>query len=160
MKLAFLIIISFSQKYSAINFSATPSARAYVIKKLNSEEIFSTQKQIEKTQTKNMKYTEYSIDNDKIEFLNSILGKETVVVNGEKVSEKFSVTGTEHHFNIKSNHFILKSNYELFKDRKIKIQLIKNDEIVDSKFVNMNSKQRVVWIAFGLLVGYLLVKYL
>lgn len=107
-----------------------------------------------------MKYTEYTVDNNKIEFLNSILGKETVVVNGEKVSEKFSVTGTEHHFNIKSNHFILKSNYELFKDRKIKIQLIKNDEIVDSKFVNMNSKQRVVWIAFGLLVGYLLVKYL
>ena len=107
-----------------------------------------------------MKYTEYSIDNDKIEFLNSILGKETVVVNGEKVSEKFSVTGTEHHFNIKSNHFILKSNYELFKDRKIKIQLIKNDEIVDSKLVNMNSNQRVVWIAFGLLVGYLLYKYL
>lgn len=107
-----------------------------------------------------MKYTEYTVDNDKIEFLNSILGKETVVVNGEKVSEKFSVTGTEHHFNIKSNYFILKSNYELFKDRKIKIQLIKNDEIVDSKLVNMNSNQRVVWIVFGLLVGYLLVKYL
>ena len=107
-----------------------------------------------------MKYTEFTIDNNKIEFLNSILGKETVVVNGEKVSEKFSVTGTEHHFTIKLNHFILKSNYGLFKDRKIKIQLIKNDEIVDSKFVNMNSKQRVVWIAFGLLVGYLLVKYL
>ena len=107
-----------------------------------------------------MKYTEYTVDNNKIEFLNSILGKETVVVNGEKVSEKFSVTGTEHHFNIKSNHFILKSNYELFKDRKIKIQLIKNDEIVDSKLVNMKSNQRVVWIVFGLLVGYLLVKYL
>jgi hypothetical protein len=37
-----------------------------------------------------MKYTEFAIDNNKIEFLNSILGKETVVVNGEKVSEKFS----------------------------------------------------------------------
>jgi hypothetical protein len=107
-----------------------------------------------------MKYTEYTIDNDKIEFLNSILGKETVVVNGEKVSEKFSITGAEHNFSIKSNHFILKSNYELFKDRKIKIVLIKNDEIVDSKFIIMNSKQRVVWIAFGVLMGYLLVKYL
>jgi hypothetical protein len=107
-----------------------------------------------------MKYTEYTIDNDKIEFLNSILGKETVVVNGEKVSEKFSITGTKHHFTIKSNHFILKSNYELFKDRKLKIKLTKNDEIVDSKFVNMNSKQRVVWIAFGTLIGYSLVRYL
>jgi hypothetical protein len=107
-----------------------------------------------------MKYTEYTIDNDKIEFLNSILGKEMVVVNGEKVSEKFSITGTEHHFTIKSNHFILKSNYELFKDRKIKIELIKNGEIVDSKSVNMNSKQRIVWIAFGLIIGYGIIKYL
>jgi hypothetical protein len=64
-----------------------------------------------------MKYTEYTIDNNKIEFLNSILVKETVVVNAEKVSEKFSITGTEHHFAIKSHHFILKSNNELFKKK-------------------------------------------
>ena len=107
-----------------------------------------------------MKYTEYNIDNNKIEFLNSILGKETVVVNGEKVSEKFSITGAEHHFTIKSNHFVLKSNYELFKDRKLKIELLKNDEIVDSKFLNMNSKQRFVWMAFGAIIGYALVRYL
>jgi hypothetical protein len=107
-----------------------------------------------------MKYTEFTIDNDKIEFLNSILGKETVVVNGEKVSEKFSITGTEHHFIIKSNHFIIKSNYELFKDRKLKIELLKNNEIIDSKSVDMNSKQRIVWIAFGALIGYGLATYL
>jgi hypothetical protein len=107
-----------------------------------------------------MKYTEYNIDDDKIEFLNSFLGKETVVVNGEKVSEKFSVTGTEYHFTIKSNHFILKSNYELFKDRKLKIELLKNDEIIDSKSLDMNSKQRFVWMAFGALIGYGLATYL
>ena len=107
-----------------------------------------------------MKYAEYNIDNNKIEFLNSILGKETLVVNGEKVSKKFSVTGTEHHFTIKSNHFILKSNYELFKDKKLKIELLKNDEIVDSKSVYMNSKQRLVWIVCGALIGYGLARYL
>ncbi len=106
---------------------------------------------------KTMKYT---IDNNKIEFLNSILGKETVVVNGEKVSKKFSVTGAEHHFTIKSNHFVLKSNYELFKDKKLKIELLKNDEIIDSKSVDMNSKQRLVWIACGALIGYGLARYL
>ncbi len=106
-----------------------------------------------------MKYTEYNIDNDKIEFLNSILGKEAVVVNGEKVSEKFSINGTEHYFTIKSDHFILKSNYELFKDKKLKIELLKNDEIIDSNSVDMNNKQRFVWIAFGALIGYGLIKY-
>ncbi len=107
-----------------------------------------------------MKYAEYNIDNNKIEFLNSILGKETVIVNGEKVSEKFSITGTEHHFTIKSKHFVLKSNYELFKDKKLKIELLKNDKIVDSKSVDMNSKQRLVWIACGALIGYGLARYL
>jgi hypothetical protein len=107
-----------------------------------------------------MKYIEYNIDNNKIEFLNSILGKETIVINGEKVSEKFSITGTEHHFTIKSNHFILKSNYELFKEKNLKIELLKNDEIIDSKSVDMNSKQRFVWMAFVALIGYGLVRYL
>lgn len=107
-----------------------------------------------------MKYTEFAIENNKIEFLNSFLGKETVVVNGEKVSKKFSVTGAENHFTIKSNHFILKSNYELFKDKKLKIELLKNDEIIDSKSVDMNSKQRFVWMAFGAIIGYALVRYL
>lgn len=121
---------------------------------------FSAQKKISHNKTKNMKYTEFTVDNNKIEFLNSILGKETVVVNGEKVSERFSVTGTEHHFTIKSNHFILKSNYELFKDKKLKIELLKNDEIIDSKSVDMNGKQRFVLIAFGALIGYGLFRYL
>jgi hypothetical protein len=56
-----------------------------VNKKINNEEIFCPQTKIEKNKTKNMKYTEYAIDNDKIEILYSILEKETVIVNCKKI---------------------------------------------------------------------------
>lgn len=47
-----------------------------------------------------MKYsTIYSNDN-KIEIFNSLLGQETIKVNGVIVSSKFSITGTEHHFKL------------------------------------------------------------
>lgn len=50
-----------------------------------------------------MKYTTVYLDENKIELFNTILGKETIKVNGEIVSEKRSITGTEHIFKINEN---------------------------------------------------------
>lgn len=50
-----------------------------------------------------MKYTTVHLDENKIELFNSCLGKETVKVNGEVVSEKRSISGTEHVFKIEEN---------------------------------------------------------
>ena len=50
-----------------------------------------------------MKYTTVHIENNKIELFNSVLGKETVKVNNEIVSEKRSILGTEHIFKIQEN---------------------------------------------------------
>ena len=50
-----------------------------------------------------MKFTTIYVGDNKIELFNSIIGKETVKVNGEVVSSKFSMTGTEHHFEIEEN---------------------------------------------------------
>lgn len=48
-----------------------------------------------------MKFTTIYLGENKIELFNSLLGKETVKVNDEMVSSKFSITGTEHLFSIK-----------------------------------------------------------
>lgn len=48
-----------------------------------------------------MKFTTIYLGNNKIELFNSIIGKETVKVNGDIVSSKFSFAGTEHIFSIK-----------------------------------------------------------
>lgn len=37
---------------------------------------------------------------NKIELFNSIIGKESIKVNGNVVSSKFSMRGTEHHFKL------------------------------------------------------------
>lgn len=47
-----------------------------------------------------MKFTTIYLEENKIELFNSIIGKEIVKVNGEIVSSKFSLTGTEHQFKL------------------------------------------------------------
>jgi len=40
-----------------------------------------------------MKYAEFNIDSNKIEFLNSVFGIESVLLNGKRISKKFSFSG-------------------------------------------------------------------
>lgn len=47
-----------------------------------------------------MKLTTIQLGNNKIELINSSLGEETVKVNGEIVSCKYSMLGTNHEFTI------------------------------------------------------------
>lgn len=55
-----------------------------------------------------MKHVTYQIENEIVEFHNSILGKESLVLNGTKVSEKFSFFGTEHYFKIGDDNYSLR----------------------------------------------------
>lgn len=48
-----------------------------------------------------MKFTTIYLEGNKIEVFNSIFGVETIKVNDEQVSSKFSFFGTEHIFKIK-----------------------------------------------------------
>lgn len=58
-----------------------------------------------------MHYFEYNDGPIRIEFYNSFSGKETVRVNGQVVSSKSSVMGTDHHFDVvkdgKAAHYCL-----------------------------------------------------
>ena len=47
-----------------------------------------------------MKFSTIQLGTNKIEIFNSYLGKETIQVNGETVSEKNSITGAKHSFTI------------------------------------------------------------
>ena len=50
-----------------------------------------------------MKYLTIYHEGNKIEIYNSILGQETIIVNNEVVSSKYSIFGTEHTFKIKDD---------------------------------------------------------
>jgi|TARA_B110000967_G_C18424374_1_gene335383 hypothetical protein len=100
-----------------------------------------------------MKYAEFNIEKNKIEFLNSVFGTESVLLNGELVSKKFSFSGIKHELILNSESFILKSKYELFDKREIELKLIKNGETVEKQIVKADKKHRIYWMLIGIGLG-------
>ena len=100
-----------------------------------------------------MKYAEFNIDSNKIEFWNSVLGIESILINGKEISKKFSVTGIEHKFELNSKDYILKSKAKLFAKDEINIQLSENGKIIETANSEYNKKHKLYWIAFGIFVG-------
>lgn len=85
-----------------------------------------------------MKFTTIYLEDNKIEIFNSILGRETIKVNGEIVSNKYSITGAEHTFSITENGTIAKCKlkigfglygviFDLYKNNKPIIESPKSD---------------------------------
>lgn len=100
-----------------------------------------------------MKITTIYLDENKIELFNSILGKETIKVNGEIISEKRSMLGTDHNFDILENGNIVSCKlttgftmngvaYSLYKNNKPIIEIPKNKLGV------------IILICLGALIGY------
>jgi len=106
-----------------------------------------------------MKYYEYNMESNKIEFFNSFFGKETILVNGKKTSEKYSITGTYHFFKINSIDILLKTDYKLFKDRKIELNLFQNRQLVDYKNIEINKRYKLIVFAVGIFIGFWLIKF-
>lgn len=105
-----------------------------------------------------MKYYEYNIDSNKVEFFNSYCGKETVFVNGIKTSQKFSITGSYHFFKIDYDQILLKTDYEFFINRKININLFKNKQLIDFKNIELEKKHRFILVGIGLFIGFCIIK--
>jgi len=105
-----------------------------------------------------MKYYEYNISQDKIEFYNSYVGIEKVLVNGKKVSKKYSITGAEHPFKINDEEFMLTTEYELFQDRKFNLYLEKKGKLIDLKYIELNKRYRTIVLGIGIIIGFWLIK--
>ncbi|MFT6842633.1 MAG: hypothetical protein ACJASR_001402 [Psychroserpens sp.] len=100
-----------------------------------------------------MKYAEFNINSNKIEFLNSVFGIESVLLNGKIISKKFSFSGIKHKINLNSDDLTLESKYEQFNKREIKLELRKNGELVEKKIVKTDKKQRIFWMLIGIASG-------
>ncbi|WP_067144972.1 hypothetical protein [Pseudotamlana agarivorans] len=102
-----------------------------------------------------MKYAEFNINTNKIKFTNSVLGLEYVLINGKKVSSKFSITGTEHKFEMHSKNYILKSTARLLAKSDINIQLFENGRLIETSNLGYHKNHRMYWMAFGVFLGLL-----
>lgn len=99
-----------------------------------------------------MKYAEFTIDSNKIEYFNSVFGNETVLVSGQEVSNGFSVRGCTHRFKIGSDSFSLKSSYTLISKRVITLELNRNKTLVRELKINPNPNQRSYWLAVLIII--------
>jgi hypothetical protein len=100
-----------------------------------------------------MKYAEFNIEKNKIEFLNSVFGIESVLLNGKTVSKKFSFSGVKHKLNLNSENFILETKYRQFDKREIEVELSKNGKTIERQIVLADKKQRLYWRLIGIVLG-------
>ena len=100
-----------------------------------------------------MKYAEFNVGNNKIEFLNSVFGTESVLLNGKIASKKFSFSGIKHKLNLNSENYILKSKYEQFDKSEIELKLIKDGETIEKQIVKADKKHRICWMLIGMSLG-------
>ena len=107
-----------------------------------------------------MKYAEFNIDSNKIEFLNSTFGIESVLLNGKRISKKFSFSGIIHEINLNARNLILESKYKQFDKKEIKLELKENGELLKEQFVKIDKKQRIFWMLIGVAAGIALYKFL
>ncbi len=81
-----------------------------------------------------MKHSTIYYSDNKIELHNTLLGKETVIVNGHEVSERRSIGGTTHRFTVSENGVEKQAqlttktnmngaNFDLFVDNKPVIEI-------------------------------------
>jgi len=96
-----------------------------------------------------MKYTTVHLNGNKIELFNTLLGKETVKVNGKIVSEKRSLKGTEHIFQINENTYKLTTGMNI---NGVVFSLYENDKPIIEMPKNKFAFYLIVII--GMIVGF------
>ncbi len=102
-----------------------------------------------------MKHAEFTIENNTIEFWNTILGVEKVLLNGKKISSKFSLSGRDHSIKLQGRNLVLKVRYV---PGNMKMQLMENDLLLEEQSAKINIKQRILWSVIGVGIGFLLVR--
>ena len=80
-----------------------------------------------------MTTTDFTTNSDSIVFYNSAMGKETIVVNGKKVSEKYSFFGTRHEFTIDDDNYEVVTSFIINSTIGVKAQLRKNGRLIEEK---------------------------
>lgn len=101
-----------------------------------------------------MRYADFKINENTIEFHNSIVGNEKVLVDGIVVSKKFSIFGTEHKFELNKKEYQLISS-TLNLSFGLKLTLLENEKLIDNKSIYW-TKHSFIWFAAGFLFAWAL----
>ncbi len=103
------------------------------------------------------KLATYYIENYKIEVVKTVFGKEKVLLNGTKVSEKTSGDTTEHHFEIAGNRYKISQRNSSQSEKMNAYEILKNGSPI--ALINIESQTSlqifVLIVAIGLGLGYM-----
>jgi hypothetical protein len=103
-----------------------------------------------------MKLATYQIENTTVAVYNSPLGKESVKVNGQLVSEKFSFWGTEHYFTIGTDHYSVRPYLNFRSSCGMGVKVHKNGRPLDveATYEKKNPWKVVLLIGLALVLGF------
>ena len=104
-----------------------------------------------------MKYADFKIGETTIEFHNSFVGNEKVLVDGKVVSEKFSILGTAHKFELNNKEYQIKSGLGNLCIG-IKLELTENEKLIDDKSIYW-TRHSLIWFAAGFLLAWVFSKH-
>ncbi|MEH6678937.1 MAG: hypothetical protein V7724_00245 [Sediminicola sp.] len=116
-----------------------------------------------------MKCAMYQLNNNTLEVFNSFFGKESVFLNGKKVSEKFSIFGEEHHLEIDGDIYGIRPILNWRKTNCMDLRIQKNGRELEA--VNLMEKSlsrnelrtRIAKVLLagisGAVTGFLLARY-
>jgi len=107
-----------------------------------------------------MKYAEFNVNSNKIEFLNSIFGIESVLLTGKRISITFSFSGLNHPIKLQDRNLILKTKYNNFGEKEIKLEVKENGILLLEQSVKIDIKQRILWSLIEVAIGFSLAKLL
>lgn len=99
-----------------------------------------------------MKYSEFLIGENIVSFHNTVFGDETVAVNNEVLSEKFSIFGTVHRFEIDENSYELQSRCRSFSSLGVELELRENGKLVAEQSID-TTIHSLAWITMGIFGG-------
>ena len=93
-----------------------------------------------------MKYAEFQLGSNKIEFLNSVFGFESILLNGKIVSRKFSFSGARHKINLNATDYTLETRFKQTDKRRIELDLKEGGNLLESRVVSVDKRQRMYWM--------------
>ena len=106
-----------------------------------------------------MRYSKYIIEDRTVEFYNSLLGVESVLVNNKEVSKGFSLFGRDHVLNIGVNEYKLRPYLSFSHPSSVGMSIYKNNviqklekEITASDHIHLFLKVSLI-ITAGICIG-------
>ena len=102
-----------------------------------------------------MKYKEYVLEGVQVVYKSSILGKETIVINEEVVSEKRSMFGEIHRFELNNQPCILITKREFKDTLVVDLELYKKGVLIEESKVR-DKNLILIMIFSGIIVFWLM----